>query len=83
MCKAKNWTELLKLASLRVIVLFVLTVHFCTIHFIGALVDCKEWMLMDLNVAIVFQITAVYKVPGTSLSPGWIKWALIAQRTEF
>ena len=29
-----------------------------------------------------FHVSAVCKVPGTSLSPGWIKWALIAQRTE-
>lgn len=29
-----------------------------------------------------FNITAVSKVPGTSLSPGWMKWALFSQRTE-
>ena len=27
-------------------------------------------------------ISIVYKVPGTSLSPGRLKWVLLVQRTE-
>lgn len=57
-------------------------VHFCTERSNEALRKWRGNESVGLKYRLVLSTTAVCKVPGTSLSPGWLKWALSAQRTE-
>lgn len=81
-CNEMNWVEVFKFLRLRCFCLFLRTENFCTERMIRARGLFAGKAYLQWNFSRGCDLIAVYKVPGTSLSPGWIKWALTAQRTE-